>query len=105
MSVEECQEKISVREFKVWMYRMKNEFERPSQTDWYLMRVTAEINKLVKLKTNDRSSTYLTDFQLVEKKPTKSKKLTDEDKKLITERAKAMTMARILKGTKNDNDH
>ena len=96
MSVEECQEKISVREYKVWMYRMRSEFERPTQTDWYLMRVTAEINKLVKLKTNDKSATYLTDFQLVEKKPNIPKKLTEEEKRLITERAKAMTAARIL---------
>lgn len=93
MSVEECMEKVSIREFRVWMHRLKEEVFVPSRTDWYLMRVCATIEKLYRVKVQSREPISLDDFRI--KSEEEEKRSLDKQKENTIALAKKRAMARV----------
>ena len=46
MSVRDCMSSMSYMEYRAWCIRIQDEWNRPSRTDYYLMRVAYEISCL-----------------------------------------------------------
>lgn len=45
MTLAECQQRITYREFLAWQRYLDEDWNRPSRTDWYLMQIALRLRQ------------------------------------------------------------
>lgn len=76
MPVFECLERITHREYRLWLIHFRKELDQPSRTDYYLMQIAREVRRVLSKKPN---KIQLKDFLIPFGKPPR-KQLTKEEK-------------------------
>jgi hypothetical protein len=102
MPVTECQRRLSHREFLTWREHLKEDWEHPNKTEFYLMQLAAVISKMFAAKNQ---KVDLNKFKLSFKDS--SKKPTKEEQELIDEmnRIKWLTLVGLDKDGRKRNSN
>jgi|TARA_R110000824_G_scaffold89320_1_gene219036 hypothetical protein len=70
-------ERVSHREYKIWMRHFKEELNQPSRSDHYLMQIAQEVKRVLSKRP---TKIKMKDFFLTFGNPEKKKTLTLEEK-------------------------
>ena len=83
-SLEECQEKVTHRQYLVMVQWLKDQWDKPSRSDWYLMQVAQKVLMLLTKKELPVGSQKLT-FEF-KAPPTQEELEQDEEAKVLAEK-------------------
>ena len=87
MPVAECLERISHREYKLWLQLFEAEWNEPNRSDHYLMQIAQEVRRGNFKKASAKLSSYKIPFT----KPTATHQ---SEREAYAKRAKALWMSR-----------
>jgi len=95
MSLSECIEKHTYREYRTWMIWLEEQWNEPSRTDYYLMQIAREVATVL-MKNSD--TVKVGQFKLpfeIKPKLDQNSKPPKPDAKTIATRAKQGWLARL----------
>lgn len=61
MSLNDCMQKVTNREYRLWMLWFDSEWNKPDRTDHYLMQIAAQI---VAVNSKETDTVLLSDFKI-----------------------------------------
>ena len=85
LSLRECMEKHTHREYRTWQQWYRDQFFVPERTDFYLMQIAAWVAQQA---TEGKAPTDVNEYMLKDASQPTKRKYTEEEKELIKQRAR-----------------
>lgn len=85
MSLDECAQKHTKRQIAAWLVYLKQKWDNPTTTEYYLMQVAAEIRRT---KAKNPRRVKVQDLRIVFKSNKNHRNMTEEEKKRAAQASK-----------------
>jgi len=85
MSLDECLQKHTKRQIAAWLVYLKQKWDSPTTTEYYLMQIAAEIRRT---KAKDPRRVRIEDLRIIFRSKRSHRDMTEEEKKQAAQASK-----------------